>query len=351
MNGGQQHAHARNGKTSPPSECPDDRPDQPAGAPQITESSHLAAGEVGPEFGHREHPDGTHGEMSVADSQLGQAVRAETPPPDPGAQLRAAREAHGLTIEDIARTTKIGKSVLAALENNQVEKLPAAIFTRGFLKAYASEVGLDPDETADLYLALLVPETLVVDGETARLKVALPAERTEVLAYDDDTTRFLAVKQAGRFGWLVTLASVIGLAVYLWSFTWERGSAEHTQAANQPAATDAAQASATPQPGPDATPAAAQAIETPAGPLQFQLTPQGPCWLAVSADGSPVFARLLKPGEQETVQANDELVLRVGDPGALSFSINGKPGRALGPAGQPVSVRITKDNFRDFLSS
>ena len=39
------------------------------------------------------------------------------------------------------------------------------------------------------------------------------------------------------------------------------------------------------------------------------------------------------------------------DPGACAFSINGRAGRALGSPGAPVTVRITKDNFRDFLSS
>ena len=63
-----------------------------------------------------------------------------------------------------------------------------------------------------------------------------------------------------------------------------------------------------------------------------------------------VVAKLLQAGERHTLEASEELVLRVGDPGALSFSINGQAGRPLGRAGEPVNVRITKDNFRDFLS-
>jgi hypothetical protein len=93
------------------------------------------------------------------------------------------------------------------------------------------------------------------------------------------------------------------------------------------------------------------AIETPVGPLQFELTPHGPCWLAAAADGNPVFARLLQAGDQERIEVHDELVLRVGDPGALAFTINGHAGRTLGRPGEPINVRITKDNFRDFISS
>jgi hypothetical protein len=89
---------------------------------------------------------------------------------------------------------------------------------------------------------------------------------------------------------------------------------------------------------------------TPSGPLRLELQPQGPCWLTANVDGTPVVAKLLQAGERHTLEASEELVLRVGDPAALSFSINGQAGRPLGRAGQPVNVRITKDNFREFLS-
>lgn len=303
------------GPTQPPSECLDDQPRQ----------------------SHR----GIHGT----------GAQDEASEVNPGAALRAAREARGLSIEDVARTTKIGRAVLTALEESHVEKLPATIFTRGFLKAYAEEVGLDPDETADLYLAQLAPETLAIDGAEARLKVATPAERSEVLAYDDDTSMFLADRQVTRLGWLVTAAAVVGLVVYVWPFNWQRSSAAPEAPSAQQAAGDVAPASATPSTGGDVAPAAIAPVETPIGPLQFQLKPQGPCWLVAAADGNPVFARLLQAGEQETIDVHDELILRVGDPGVFAFSINGRAGRSLGRAGEPVDVRITKDNFREFLSS
>jgi len=317
------------GPYEPPAECLDDRPQALQATPSGSKDDHST---------------------SVRDSALGRAVQQEASDLNPGARLRAAREARGLSVEDLARITKIGASVLTALEESNVDKLPATIFTRGFLKAYASEVGLDPEETADLYLAQLMPETLAVDGAEARLKVATPAHRTEVLAYDDDTSRFLAERQFGRLGGLLTAAAAVGLVMYIWSFSW-RGApdAPDAQVAQQ-TTTDAARAGGPAAPMADAAPAVS-AVETPIGALQFELKPLGPCWLAAAADGSPVFARLLQAGEQETIEVHDELILRVGDPGALTFSINGRPGRTLGRAGEPVNVRITKDNFREYLSS
>ena len=332
-----EHPRQYEGPIERAAECLDDRPDIGDNGGQS-----FLSHEPGPPTSHRGET------ITRMDANFGRAVHEETNDVNPGAALRAAREARGLSIEDLARTTKIGGAVLIALEESNVDKLPATIFTRGFLKAYAKEVGLDPDETADLYLAHVAPATLAVDGAEARLKVASPAHRHEVLAYDDDTSRFLAERQVSRLGWFVLATAVVGLSVYIWSFNWERSSDTPNLDVAQQASGDATPASAMSS----ATGDAARAmIETPIGPLQFQLIPHGPCWLAAAADGNPSFARLLQAGEQQTIEVHDELILRVGDPGVLTFSINGIEGRPLGRAGEPVNVRITKENFREFLGS
>jgi hypothetical protein len=61
--------------------------------------------------------------------------------------------------------------------------------------------------------------------------------------------------------------------------------------------------------------------------------------------------RLMNPGERTTITAREQLILRVGDPAALVFSLNGASGRSLGSAGQPVTLRITTQNYRDYLAS
>ena len=66
---------------------------------------------------------------------------------DVGARLRVAREDRQISLREIAATTKISVSALEALEENDIEQLPGGIFTRAFVRAYAAEVGLDPEET------------------------------------------------------------------------------------------------------------------------------------------------------------------------------------------------------------
>lgn len=71
---------------------------------------------------------------------------------DFGATLRAAREARGLSLRQIAATTRISAAALDALERNDISKLPGGIFSRSFVRSYAIEVGLDPDETVNAFL-------------------------------------------------------------------------------------------------------------------------------------------------------------------------------------------------------
>ena len=72
---------------------------------------------------------------------------------DIGAELRRARVSRHLAIEDVARVTKISPSVLRAIEQNEFGSVPGGLFTRGFLRSYAREVGLDAEAIVQLYRA------------------------------------------------------------------------------------------------------------------------------------------------------------------------------------------------------
>jgi len=71
---------------------------------------------------------------------------------DFGGKMRLARERRGVSLRQIAATTKISMAALEALERNDVSKLPGGIFSRSFVRSYATEVGLDPDETVREFL-------------------------------------------------------------------------------------------------------------------------------------------------------------------------------------------------------
>lgn len=68
-------------------------------------------------------------------------------------------------------------------------------------------------------------------------------------------------------------------------------------------------------------------------------------------DGERKFERELDAGEQATVQAQNEVVLRVGNAGAISLTINGVAALPLGRQGEPVTTRITPDNYTRLLGA
>jgi cytoskeleton protein RodZ len=265
---------------------------------------------------------------------------------DPGTTLKQAREARGLSIDDLGRVTKINRSILVALEAYDTAHLPASVYTKGFVKAYAREVGLDPEGMAAVYLAQSEP---VAAPPANRTPGSAPPPHMAGITLRDDNAKILVTSHAHRVGGFVTLLCAIGLVVYVWSFSREpEAPAADSQVAAPEA--DAAVAASTPA-VPDVVNAAATIVEPLAGPLQIELRITGACWVVATADGTQVLAKLLPDGDRRTVTASDVVTLRVGDPGALSFAINGHPGRPLGARGEPVDVRITRDNFREFLAA
>jgi transcriptional regulator with XRE-family HTH domain len=71
--------------------------------------------------------------------------------PNAGMLLRRAREARGLTVSDIAKKTRIADRWIVAIEEVQIEQLPAPVFAIGYVRNYARAVGLDPSEFVERF--------------------------------------------------------------------------------------------------------------------------------------------------------------------------------------------------------
>jgi cytoskeleton protein RodZ len=273
-----------------------------------------------------------------------------------GDRLREAREQRKVSLHAIAEKTNISVRFLDALEKGHIEKLPGGIFIRGFVRSYASHVGLDPDETVKEFLA------------------AHPGARADE-DRDDDRVR-------DGFGpvviWLALAAVIAAIlaGLYLWSTTRggsapPAGSAGPAPAAQvlapasqpvsvpgaQPARQDAAEQGAAvlmtaglPSTAAGAAPDAAVALPVrPSGaPMLLTISPAGRCWIQVTADGRVRLSREVAAGEQVEIEATQRLDLVVGDAGAFAYRLNGRPGRPLGQTGQVVRVTVSPSTIADF---
>ena len=260
------------------------------------------------------------------------STNSEAPPDlsaDVGGRLREAREARNLDLRDIASTTKISIGALEALEQNDFDPLPGGIFTRAFVRAYANEVGLDPEQTTRDFMAQ-APVEPTQDVAAQHDQEQMPSTRQVV----ETLIKFLVVG--------VPLAVV--LVVGLRSMSTVSPGPEDTGAL-----VDAVPA---PPPFPPAAPvesesaAAASAIPE---PLAILLRPRGESWVSLTVDGELVVSRIMQAGEEESYEAEDEITLNIGNAGQFDFAINQEDGRSLGGQGEVVTARITRDNYRGYL--
>jgi cytoskeletal protein RodZ len=72
-----------------------------------------------------------------------------------GEKLRKQREQRGVTLDAISNTTKISTRMLRALEDEHFDQLPGGVFNKGFVRAYARQVGLNEEEAINDYLSAL----------------------------------------------------------------------------------------------------------------------------------------------------------------------------------------------------
>jgi cytoskeleton protein RodZ len=76
----------------------------------------------------------------------------------PGARLRAAREARGLSIEEVADRLRLNEALVLAMEEDRFGLLGVPVFARGHLRNYAALVGADEREVLDAFDVGDVPE-------------------------------------------------------------------------------------------------------------------------------------------------------------------------------------------------
>ena len=284
-------------------------------------------------------------------------MTASSPLSDFGGKLRQARERRGMSLRQIATSTKISVGVLEALERNDVSKLPGGIFSRAFVRSYALEVGLDPEEIVREFLAGM-PSEIPVVGPYA------PPGRVDA----EETVFESQQRMAGVALKLILVSVPIAVALLYFSLgpggpapsvsTPASPAANRTRDAGQVRAGPAAEPATVPQSGAPLAaadvqpppPAPAEPTFAPAGDdLVLEVAPIGPCWVSLTVDDELILSRVIGTGERIVRRVRQDAVLQVGDAGAFAFAINGRPGRPLGARGEVKSLHITRENVDAWL--
>ena len=144
----------------------------------------------------------------------------------PGNKLREARIARSLSLEDIAHVTRITRTSLLHLEEARYDKLPAPVFVRGFIRAYARAVGLDAAALVRLYDLGENPETVgpANDDVAGRARTVSPVRTSG----SHGSIHLL------RGGYALLGAVVVGLLIAAWALVGNKKTPPETNAWGTP---------------------------------------------------------------------------------------------------------------------
>jgi cytoskeleton protein RodZ len=245
-----------------------------------------------------------------------------------GNSLREARLRQGLDLAEIEQATKIRSRYLRALEEEQFEVLPAQTYVKGFLKAYADQLGLD----GDLYV------------EEFNSRYATEEEPVQHVRGGGGGGSWPGPGRYLSSAVLIALTA-IGLSTVLVVVAWQVGATDEPDGIpGLPPVSEAKTKQATQAPrrqGSAKRATAARRIELVA------VAARGNCWLSIhpasrAGDpiGDPLYEGTLEHGRRTAPFSGRRLWVRVGAPSNVVIRLNGRRASLPG-ASIPRDVLVT----------
>ena len=306
-----------------------------------------------------------------------------------GHALKAAREARGLTVEDLANELMIRRYYLQAIEDGNYKTLPDRVYAMGFVRNYSDYLGLDSNALTEQFrreaysgrqnnakVELSFPEPVshnIVPGKTALLAGLVLAALAVAVGLFMSQPKDLAKTMPSAALKPLPLASSVPAPSPQAAANVDSTSAINTtnndiatpdtvnnvttaETATETAAAIAEVAApvvvsdlpkvatATAQAGqavvPPAMPPAAtntqpQPIAPPAAPMAVVLVIKQPSWVEVrNAQGQTLLSKIAKAGDLLSLPNQKGLTLTLGNAGGVLLQVGNKVQTAFGPAGE-----------------
>lgn len=321
--------------------------------------------------------------ISVSFCEPRQTQLPESAVPSFGEKLRKEREQRKITLDDISSTTKISTRMLRALEDEHFDELPGGVFNKGFVRAYARHIGLDEEQAITDYL----------DATNQNPSGATPTSVPEISAVAAQAAQIERLRSLNRNGaarvpWevLAVLLLLVAIVLGFWSYrkrgssvappqpTSQKESVSHTSSV---AAGAAAASGSSVTPAPDSASSASRlssgtppdAIANPlnnaaetsqlpasagppaslaAGSHAFTLVIRAAedSWLSIATDAKSPAEETLMAGQQQSIPADRQIVIKAGNVGGLVFVLNGKQLPSQGDYGEVKTLLFDSKGVR-----
>lgn len=280
-----------------------------------------------------------------------------------GGALRQAREAQGLTVQDVASKLRLGPKQIEAIEADNFAKLPEPTIVRGFIRNYAKLLKINAEPLLDAY-------TVIVPSNTQHQLTVKPSSNMQVTS--GDKPKPSSYIWAGLFA-LLALGAWLFYQSYIAKPSPIKPSANvevleplpepalpaaerapDLQTSTEITLPPAADATGLPAPAaatlpapvetpptapssipatitPNAPPVSAMPVEAapavaPAGMSKLEFNATQETWVSVADDsGREIFNKIIFAGSRESLDITPPVNVTVGNAGATSISMNGKP--------------------------
>lgn len=275
-----------------------------------------------------------------------------------GERLRLARESQGISLSQAAAETRILQRYLVALEDGDYGNLPGDVYTRGFIRNYASFLGFPADDLIELYR--------IERGRTEPIQVVPATSSPRIRG-------FFAPSFVGVFFVVLALVGVSYLVLSATNRIGENAELADAQVTaptsapepsplptSAPAPEGAPQAPIIPQPtsqpavasgatagalgpagsAPTVTPAVT-AVPTAAAPIVLEVRIDSGdhrgSWLEIKTDGASVYRKVLGPAGSVQYTARRDVSVKAGNAAVVTVIVNGQAQRLGDVPGEVVT--------------
>ena len=277
----------------------------------------------------------------------------ETPGNSPGSVLKRCREYHEISLEEASQSTKIGISYLKALEDDQISGFANLTYLKGFLRIYATYLGLNPDDMARMYDKLFGTKDVKSNSANSAKKSNRPSRSLIPLRK-------------------LLLPAILLLLIVITAALFKRQPSNSISISRPVAAPSAPSPESAVQPvrssvitkpvAPEIEEAkdenkvsAASSFEKTPAPkkpvdsgkgfiLKIKVTQNGT--LNAVVDGAAAQQYDLTVGDVIEWKAEKSVALDLSNGGGVDVELNGKPYRQLGPSGKPTYVVLDAEGIK-----
>jgi cytoskeletal protein RodZ len=237
-----------------------------------------------------------------------------------GAQLWAARQERGLSLDDMVVITKISRRLLQGIEEGNLVDLPEPVYIQGLIRQFADALGFNGAEFAKAFPVASAPVVSASAAPPINRSLGLLRPIHLYLLYI-----FVIVCSVSSLSQVLNRAAI---------------SANDSESNPQPATV------LQPAPVPEKQPTEVQPVSDTVGSnqenqsVQIGVTLKEASWIRVIADGKTQFEGILPEGSHRVWKAQDQLTVKTDNAGSVMMSVNQQAAKQMGEPGKAEEVKI-----------